>query len=105
MRRLTGRYSEVSPRSVVRLPHVVRPPRVVGLPGLAGLACDAFVVTETNGHWASAIVVPGTKSRNTGHKAQVSAVSCASAGNCAATGYYTDFASGFAIPFTAEEHA
>ena len=69
------------------------------------VAQQAFVVTEVSGHWGNAIAVPGTKSRNTGHKAQVSAVSCASAGNCAATGYYTDFASGFAIPFTAEEHA
>src|SRR6266404_9752686 len=45
MRRLSGRYSEVSPRSVVWLPHVVRPPRVAGLPGLAGLACAALVVS------------------------------------------------------------
>jgi hypothetical protein len=69
----------------------------------ASVAQQAFVVTEVNGHWGKALAVPGLKQHNTGGKAQVSALSCASAGNCAAAGYYTDFASGLAVPFTAEE--
>ncbi len=48
-----------------------------------------FVVDETNGSWGTAIQVPGTATRNRGF-AEVHSVSCASAGNCAAGGYYGD---------------
>jgi hypothetical protein len=54
---------------------------------------QAFVVDETNGTWGSAIEVPGSATLNTGGGAQVSSVSCSSAGNCSAGGYYTDPAS------------
>jgi hypothetical protein len=46
----------------------------------------AFVATEKNGHWGTAIEVPGIAALNAGHNAQVFSVSCASAGNCAAGG-------------------
>ena len=47
----------------------------------------AFVVSETNGTWAPAKEVAGAL--NTFGQAQTFAVSCASAGNCSAGGYYT----------------
>jgi IPT/TIG domain len=51
---------------------------------------QAFVVNETNGTWGEAEEVPGTATLNAGGEASISSVSCASAGNCAAGGYYTD---------------
>jgi len=48
-----------------------------------------FVVSERNGVWGRAIEVPGLGALNKSD-AQVNSVSCASAGNCAAGGYYTD---------------
>jgi hypothetical protein len=51
---------------------------------------QAFVADEVNGTWSDAIEIPGTAALNTGGQAQVNSVSCASAGNCAAAGYYTD---------------
>ena len=51
---------------------------------------QAFVVSERNGAWRTAIEVPGSATLNAGGQAQVNSVSCASAGNCAAGGYYTD---------------
>ncbi len=50
----------------------------------------AFVVDETDGVWGDAIVVPGTATVNTDGWAAVNSVSCSSAGNCAAGGYYVD---------------
>ncbi len=50
---------------------------------------QAFVVSEVNGTWHTAIEVPGTKTLNTGGSATVNSVSCASAGNCAAGGEYS----------------
>jgi hypothetical protein len=50
----------------------------------------AFVASERNGRWATAIEVPGLGALNTGQDAGVSEVSCASAGNCTAVGGYTD---------------
>jgi hypothetical protein len=50
---------------------------------------QAFVVDESNGTWGTAQEVPGTGSLNTEGAAQVSSISCASAGNCAAGGYYS----------------
>jgi len=49
---------------------------------------QAFVVSQRRGRWGSAIRVPGTVTLNTGGSAGVNAVSCASAGNCVAGGYY-----------------
>lgn len=51
---------------------------------------QAFVVGATGGVWGSAIEVPGTAALNAGGLAQVDSVSCASAGNCAAGGTYSD---------------
>jgi hypothetical protein len=49
---------------------------------------QAFVVSEKNGSWGKAIAVPGLAALNTSMSAGVDSVSCASAGNCAATGTY-----------------
>jgi hypothetical protein len=51
---------------------------------------QALVVSERNGTWGTAIEVPGSASLNKGGNAVVLSVSCASAGNCAAGGSYTD---------------
>ncbi|HEV2240004.1 MAG TPA: hypothetical protein VGR98_03095, partial [Streptosporangiaceae bacterium] len=51
---------------------------------------QALVARETNGTWRPAIEVPGSGALNAGGNAQVASVSCASAGNCAAGGFYTD---------------
>jgi hypothetical protein len=51
---------------------------------------QAFVVSEQNGSWGKAIEVPGSGALNKGGGAEVFSVSCASAGNCAAGGYYTN---------------
>ena len=53
-------------------------------------AQQAFVADEVNGTWGSAVEVPGTATLNAGGYAQVTSVSCASAGNCSAAGNYTD---------------
>jgi hypothetical protein len=51
---------------------------------------QGFVAVERNGVWRKAIEVPGLGELNRGGSAEVSAVSCASAGNCAAGGGYED---------------
>src|SRR5262249_12721806 len=51
---------------------------------------QAFVVSETNGSWGTAIEVPGSGALNAGGFAGVNSVSCRSAGKCAAGGTYTD---------------
>jgi hypothetical protein len=50
---------------------------------------QAFVVTEANGRWRTAIEVPGTAALNKGGNAGVASVSCGAAGSCAAGGRYT----------------
>ena len=50
---------------------------------------QAFVASMVNGRWGQAIEVPGTAALNKGAHAEVSSVSCASAGNCTAGGDYT----------------
>jgi hypothetical protein len=55
----------------------------------------AFVVSQANGTWGEAIEVPGIAALNQGRTADPVSVSCASAGNCAASGYYTDSSSHF----------
>ena len=51
---------------------------------------QGFVAVEKHGVWGQAIEVPGLGALNKGGNAGVSSVSCASPGNCAAGGYYTD---------------
>jgi hypothetical protein len=63
---------------------------------------QAFVVVETKGTWQRAQEVPGTAALNAGGFAEVYSVSCPSAGNCGAGGYYTD-SSGRAQAFVAGE--
>ena len=68
---------------------------------------QAFVASEANGTWHNAIEVPGTAALNTGASADndgawVNSVSCGSAGNCAAGGFYAD-ASGHQQAFVASE--
>jgi hypothetical protein len=55
---------------------------------------QAFVISETNGTWHPSIEVPGTAALNAHGDASIIAVSCASAGNCSAGGYYMDASSG-----------
>jgi len=54
---------------------------------------QAFVAGEVNGVWGQAKEVPGTAALNTGEDAQLLSVSCASAGNCTAGGFYLDLVS------------
>jgi hypothetical protein len=64
---------------------------------------QAFVVREKDGGWGTAIEVPATDTLNAGGNAAVNSVSCASAGNCAAGGYYRDAAGhtqGFVVSTT-----
>ena len=49
---------------------------------------QGFVAVERNGRWRKAIEVPGLPALNKGGNAVVTSVSCASAGSCAAGGYY-----------------
>jgi hypothetical protein len=53
---------------------------------------QAFVVDKTGGSWGTAREVPGSAVLNAGVDAGIGSVSCASAGNCAAGGYYRDSA-------------
>jgi hypothetical protein len=63
---------------------------------------QAFVASEVNGTWHTAIEVPGTAALNTGGFAVNNSVSCGAAGNCAAGGLYKD-ASGHGQAFVAGE--
>jgi hypothetical protein len=56
----------------------------------SGVHGQAFVVSQVSGRWQRAIEVPGTAALNAGGNAQASSVSCGSAGNCSAGGFYTD---------------
>jgi len=51
---------------------------------------QAFLVSEKNGIWGTAIKVPGMAVLNTGGNAEVLSVSCSGAGSCAAGGFYWD---------------
>ena len=51
---------------------------------------QGFVAVERNGRWGTATGVPGLAGLNQGGYADVSSVSCGSAGSCAAGGEYTD---------------
>jgi hypothetical protein len=50
---------------------------------------QAFVVSQVNGTWGTAREVPGTATLNTGNDA-INSMSCGSADNCGAGGYYRD---------------
>ena len=63
---------------------------------------QAFVVDETGASWGTAQEVPGSAALNTDGYAEVSSVSCASAGNCAAGGIYMD-SSGRTPAFVVDE--
>ena len=67
-------------------------------------ATEAFVVSQVGGTWHKAIEVPGTGALNRGVEAQVTSVSCASAGNCSAGGYYLDGSSNFKSFVVSEVH-
>lgn len=60
---------------------------------------SAFVVNQTDGTWGTADSVPGIATLKTGDQAQVSAISCISAGDCSAGGYYSTLQGGI---FSAE---
>jgi hypothetical protein len=49
---------------------------------------QAFVVSETGGTWGDAEEAPGTQT--TSGEAAIYSISCSSAGNCSAGGFYTD---------------
>jgi len=51
---------------------------------------QAFLVTEVNSHWGNAFEVSNSGNLNAGGNAQLGAMSCPSAGNCAAGGFYRD---------------
>jgi hypothetical protein len=51
---------------------------------------QVFVVSQVGGSWGKAEELPGSATLNAGGNAQISSVSCASAGHCAAAGYYAD---------------
>jgi Bacterial Ig-like domain (group 3) len=68
---------------------------VVGAGPAAGATSAAAshrvaAATAAGGSWGKAQEVPGSAALNAGGAARVSSVSCASAGYCAAGGYYTD---------------
>ena len=50
---------------------------------------QAFVIDQKDGVWGSAQPVPGLAALNAGVSADVTSISCASPGNCAAGGYYS----------------
>jgi hypothetical protein len=56
----------------------------------AAARSHAYVASETNGTWAAATEVPGLAAMNVGGDAEVGSVSCPSAGNCAAGGFYSN---------------
>ena len=51
---------------------------------------QAFIADETNGTWGKARAVPGSVALNKRGLAQINSVSCTSAGNCSAGGFYLD---------------
>ena len=61
-----------------------------GSTGIGDTPYDPFLVTQVNGTWGSAEPVPGLKMLDAAGQAAVESISCASAGNCAAGGWYTD---------------
>jgi hypothetical protein len=58
---------------------------------------EAYVVSEKNGTWGTAIEVPRLAALNTGGSAQVASLSCAPASNCVAGGSYASSRGGRAF--------
>ncbi len=54
----------------------------------SGSNSQAFVASQVNGTWHTAIEVPGTAALNQGGFAEIRSVSCAAAGECGAGGSY-----------------
>src|SRR5258707_12514327 len=77
-------------------------PRGTGCGAPAGVGRAAAGAAARAATWRAAIEVPGTGGLNKGGNAAVNSVSCASAGNCAAAGGYTD-GSGHRQAFVASE--
>ena len=69
-------------------------PLATGCAAPAGVARAAAGAAARAATWRAAIEVPGTGGLNKGGNAAVNSVSCASAGNCAAGGYYNDLDNG-----------
>jgi hypothetical protein len=63
---------------------------------------QAFVASEAGGTWGNAVEVPGTAALNAGGQAELTSLSCPSAGFCSAGGYYLD-GSGQQQAFVASE--
>jgi hypothetical protein len=61
-----------------------------------------FIAEEKDGAWQSTMPVPGIAALDEGHFSDLQSVSCASPGNCAALGFYTD-ASGNGQVLTTDE--
>jgi hypothetical protein len=55
-----------------------------------GKVFQAFVVNETDGTWGTAVRIPGLETLDVGGESSLNSVSCSTAGNCAAGGYYLD---------------
>jgi hypothetical protein len=64
---------------------------------------SAFVVSETNGTWHRAELVPRLDALNTGSWAAIGGMSCPAAGDCVAGGLYSDNTDGSSHAFTASE--
>jgi hypothetical protein len=56
----------------------------------ASFYIQAFIVSEQNGKWDTAVEVPGTAELNQGGIAKVTSMSCPTAVNCTAAGSYTN---------------
>jgi hypothetical protein len=56
---------------------------------------EAWLMTETQGRWHPALEVPGIAALNVGSYVGLDAISCATAGNCAAAGHYTAASAGY----------
>lgn len=87
-------YGGVAGASSGRMVSKGHPNRVAARPFVA--------VARRAGTWGTAREVPGTAALNQGGSASVNSVSCGSAGNCSAGGFYTD-GSGHQQAFVASE--
>ena len=61
-----------------------------GGPGISDT--QPFVISQRDGTWGTAVKLPGTAALNADNDARAFSISCPSAGNCAAGGYYVDAA-------------
>ena len=61
---------------------------------------QAFVVSQVHGVWGKAEEVPGTAALNQGGNAEITTVSCASAGECSAGGFTAGGGGAFVVSET-----